>query len=77
MALTPEPHEATPERHEQSARRHDAAAERHADSATFWDKQGDVERAILQRDLAAYEREGAVLQRRWADLLQRSTRTLD
>jgi len=61
----------TPQRHLDAADQHDAAALTHERSATFWDQIGDVGRAALQRDLAAHERRGAELERRWAALIER------
>jgi hypothetical protein len=50
--------------------RHEKAAANHERSAAFWEGQGDVTRADLQRDLARHEREGAALERRWAKLIE-------
>jgi hypothetical protein len=55
--------------HRSAAQRHEIAADTHDRSATFWDGRGDQPRARLQRDMAEYERQGAVLERRWADLM--------
>ena len=61
--------------HLDAARRHDAAAATHERSAIFWDQQGDVDRAALQRELAQHERHGAELERRWAALVERDRRS--
>jgi hypothetical protein len=55
--------------HRDAAGRHGAAAEQYERAARFWDEQQDPERAGLQRVLAAYERLGAELERRWAELI--------
>jgi hypothetical protein len=57
--------------HRDAADRHQQAAENHDRAARFWDGQGDVERAELQRDMAAYERHGAKLESAWAELRER------
>lgn len=60
-----------PNVHRAAAVRHDQAAETHARLATFWHEQGDEERALLQSELADYERAGATLERRWAEIVER------
>jgi hypothetical protein len=57
------------QQHFDAAARHDAAAASHDRSAIYWDGQGDVARATLQRDMADHERRGAELERRWAALV--------
>jgi hypothetical protein len=56
--------------HHDAAARHEQAAANHDRAAQYWEGQGDRARANLQRDLAAYERRGAVLERRWAKLAE-------
>ena len=46
------------------------AAKNHDRAAKFWDDQRDPERAGLQREMALYERNGAELERRWAELTE-------
>ena len=55
--------------HRDAADRHELAAEQHERAARFWDEQQDPDRAGLQRVMAAYERLGAELERRWAELI--------
>jgi hypothetical protein len=55
--------------HREAARRHEVAAEQHERAARFWDEQRDRERAGLRRVMAAYERLGAELEHRWAELV--------
>jgi hypothetical protein len=55
--------------HVGAAARHEAAAANHDRAARFWEDHGDASRAELQRELAEYERGGATLERRWADLV--------
>src|SRR5687768_53990 len=57
-------------RHRDAAARHEAAAATHEHSAQFWVAQGDDARAALHRDAAVHEREGAALERRWAELIE-------
>ena len=45
------------------------AADNHERAAKYWEDKRDPERAELQRDMANYERHGAELERRWADLI--------
>ena len=45
------------------------AAENHDRTAAFWEKQGDQERSALQREMAEFERHGAELECRWADIV--------
>lgn len=45
------------------------AAENHDRAATYWDGRQDAARAELQREMAKYERHGAELELRWADLV--------
>jgi hypothetical protein len=45
------------------------AADNHDRAARYWEGQQDSERAELQREMAKYERHGAELERRWADLV--------
>lgn len=45
------------------------AADNHERAAEFWETHGDSERALLQHEMAAYERHGAELERRWAELV--------
>lgn len=56
------------ERHRAAADTHEAAAQAHEQSARFWDQFDDPDRAKLQHEMAAYERHGAELERRWAEL---------
>ena len=63
-----------PERHHEAAEHHDSSAARHDAAARFWEKQGDAERATLQRDMAAWERGAADLERRWAAIAGREAR---
>lgn len=53
--------------HRDVARRHELAAENHDRVASFWDGQGDPERAEVQREMAKYERLGAELESRRAE----------
>ena len=53
--------------------RHEVAAKGHARAAKFWDDQRDPERAGLQYEMAEYERQGAELERRWAELIDSDT----
>lgn len=53
--------------HRTAALRHEQAAANHDRAAVFWDRQGKPKQAGLQRDLAAYERHGAELERQWAE----------
>jgi hypothetical protein len=46
------------------------AAANHDRAAEFWVAQGDRDRAGLQHEMAEYERLGASLESRWAELLQ-------
>jgi hypothetical protein len=55
--------------HLQAAGRHEAAAESHERLARLWHERGNSERASLERALADYERAGAKLERRWAELI--------
>lgn len=55
--------------HRDAVRRHELVAENHDRAASFWDGQGDLGRAELQREMAAYERLGAELESRWAELV--------
>jgi hypothetical protein len=55
--------------HHQAAERHEMAADNHERAARFWEERGDPDRAILQREMAAFERQGAELERRWARLV--------
>ncbi len=54
--------------HRAAAQRHEVAAKNHDRAATFWAEYGDLGRAELQREMAQYERLGAVLESRWAEL---------
>ncbi len=54
--------------HLEAAQRHEVAAKNHDRAATFWTEYGDLGRAELQREMARYERLGAVLETRWAEL---------
>ena len=56
--------------HRKAALRHEEAAKNHDRSATFWHDQGMQEEAGLQRKLADYERDGAELERQWAELTE-------
>jgi hypothetical protein len=56
--------------HRRAADRHQQAAESHERAARFWERKPDGERAHLQHAMAEYERQGAVLERRWADLVE-------
>lgn len=60
--------------HWNAAARHERGAETHERAAHFWDDQGDAERAALQREMAEYERTGARLERRWAELVERNVK---
>jgi hypothetical protein len=55
--------------HRRAADRHEAAADNHERAARFWEGQGDSKRAGIQHELAEYERRGAELEYRWADLI--------
>ena len=57
------------ERHEQAAAHHDEAAERHDAAVDFWEKRGNAPRAELHRDAAANARQGAEIERRWAEIV--------
>ena len=59
--------------HRDAANRHDLAAENHQRAARFWEGRGDRERAQLQHEMAEYERGGAALERRWAELVDSTT----
>ena len=63
--------ESSTQRHLEAAEKHELAARHHEESALHWAQQGDLERADLQRKIAAHERHGADLERRWAALDQR------
>jgi hypothetical protein len=56
--------------HRAAAARHEQAADTHDRAAHFWAGQGDPGRAELQREMADYERQGAVLERRWGKLVE-------
>lgn len=56
--------------HREAAGRHEMAAKNHERAARFWAGKGDAERAGLQREMAEYERRGATLERRWAELVE-------
>jgi hypothetical protein len=71
MARPDRPHDPAP--HYAAAARHEDAARRHEDIAGWWDRQGDVERVSLHREMARYERWGAELERRWAALIERES----
>lgn len=45
------------------------AAENHERAARYWEGRHDTARAELQREMAKYERQGAELELRWADLV--------
>jgi hypothetical protein len=56
--------------HLAAADRHETAAKSHDRAARFWHDQGDAQRAELQHEMAEFERHGAVLERRWAELAE-------
>jgi hypothetical protein len=56
------------ERH-QAAARDAMAADNHERAANLWDEPADRARAVLQREIAAFERDGAALERRSARIM--------
>jgi hypothetical protein len=62
------------ERHRQAAFNHDAADKRHGESAAYWEREGDLERAGLERRNEKIEREAAQLERDRADFVERRER---
>jgi hypothetical protein len=58
-------------KHREAVDRHELAARNHQRAAAFWEDRGDRERAALQREFGDYERVGAEIERRWAELSEK------
>jgi hypothetical protein len=59
----------SPVEHHKAAERHASAADHHDRVARYLDARGDRDRAVLQREIADFERHGAALERRSARIV--------